>query len=59
LLGFGYKGETGSGLMFTNLDSAGRPDRRMLHAGQPPTAGEKWVLSQWIRDRDGQTPYAS
>jgi prolyl 4-hydroxylase len=59
LLGFGYKGETGSGLMFTNLDPAGQPDRRMLHAGQPPTAGEKWVLSQWIRDREGQTPYAS
>jgi hypothetical protein len=58
LLGFGYKGETGAGLMFANVDPAGEPDRRTLHAGQPPTAGEKWLLSQWIRDRPGQTPYA-
>jgi hypothetical protein len=59
VLGFGYRGETGAGLTFTNLDPAGKPDRRMLHAGQPPSAGEKWVLSQWIRDRAGQTPYAT
>jgi prolyl 4-hydroxylase len=59
VLGFGYRGETGAGLTFTNLDPAGEPDRRMLHAGQPPSAGEKWVLSQWIRDRAGQTPYAT
>lgn len=58
LLGFGYKGETGGGLTFANVDPAGEPDRRTLHAGQPPTAGEKWLLSQWIRDRAGQTPYA-
>ena len=58
VLGFGYRGETGSGLMFTNLGPDGQPDRRMLHAGQPPTSGEKWVFSQWIRDRDGQAPYA-
>jgi len=22
-----------------------------VHAGMPPTAGEKWVLSQWVRAR--------
>jgi hypothetical protein len=59
LLGFGYKGATGAGLTFANVDPAGEPDRRTLHAGQPPTSGEKWLLSQWIRDRDGQTPYAT
>jgi prolyl 4-hydroxylase len=58
LLGFAYKGETGSALTFTNVDPAGEPDRRTLHAGQPPTSGEKWLLSQWIRDRAGQTPYS-
>lgn len=51
VLGFGYRGETGASLMFTNLGPDGQPDKRMLHAGQPPTAGEKWLLSQWIRDR--------
>ncbi len=59
LLGFGYKGEAGAGLTFSNVDAAGEPDPRTLHAGQPPTSGEKWLLSQWIRDRAGQTPYAT
>jgi len=22
-----------------------------LHAGLPPLSGEKWLLSQWLRDR--------
>ncbi|HEX2814942.1 MAG TPA: 2OG-Fe(II) oxygenase, partial [Phenylobacterium sp.] len=59
VLGFGYRGETGDALTFSNVDAAGEPDRRTLHAGQPPTTGEKWLLSQWIRDRAGQTPYAT
>jgi len=44
-----YKGQAGDGVLFANLDPAGRPDRRTLHAGLPPTSGEKWILSQWIR----------
>ena len=58
VLGLGYRGDTGGGLMFSNVDAAGQPDPRTLHAGQPPTSGEKWLLSQWVRDRAGQTPYA-
>ena len=50
-LGIRYKGRAGDALMFSNVDAAGKPDRRMLHAGLPPTAGEKWLFSQWIRDR--------
>jgi len=46
-----YKGAAGDALMFSNVDAAGAPDRRTLHAGLPPTSGEKWLLSQWIRDR--------
>jgi len=46
-----YKGAAGDALMFSNVDAAGAPDRRTLHAGLPPTTGEKWLLSQWIRDR--------
>jgi hypothetical protein len=41
----------GDALVFFNVDPAGQPDRRTLHAGLPPTEGEKWLLSQWIRDR--------
>jgi hypothetical protein len=50
-LGLSHRGAKGDALMFRNLDAQGRPDRRTLHAGLSPTAGEKWVLTQWVRDR--------
>ena len=50
LLPLRYRGRKGDALVFFNLDDAGRPDRRTVHAGLPPTKGEKWLLSQWIRD---------
>ena len=49
VLGLRYKGRKGDALLFRNLDSAGAPDRRMLHAGLTPVTGEKWLLSQWTR----------
>jgi hypothetical protein len=36
-----------------NTDETGRPDRRTMHVGLPPTRGEKWLLSQWIRGVPG------
>ena len=45
-----HRGGRGDALVFFNLDAAGQPDRRTVHAGLPPTRGEKWLLSQWIRD---------
>jgi hypothetical protein len=51
MLGLKYKGRPGDALFFANLDPTGAPDRRTLHAGRPPSSGEKWLLSQWIRDR--------
>lgn len=51
LAGLSYKGRTGDALMFANLDAAGAPERRTLHTGTAPISGEKWLLSQWIRDR--------
>lgn len=50
-LGVRHKGRKGDALMFRNVDGEGRPDPRTLHAGLPPTQGEKWLLSLWIRDR--------
>jgi prolyl 4-hydroxylase len=50
-LGIDYRGRTGDALFIANVDREGRPEPRTLHAGLPPTAGEKWLLSQWIRDR--------
>lgn len=51
VLGLAYRGRTGDALLFANLDEAGQPATDMLHAGLPPTAGEKWLFSQWIRER--------
>jgi len=47
----GYRGKTGDALFIANVDRSGSPDALTLHAGTPPAAGEKWVFSQWIRDR--------
>ncbi|MGZ3275239.1 MAG: 2OG-Fe(II) oxygenase [Phenylobacterium sp.] len=50
-LGIQHRGAKGDALMFRNVDAQGQPDPRTLHAGRPPTAGEKWLLSVWILDR--------
>jgi hypothetical protein len=50
-LGLNHRGKTGDALVFGNVDAAGAPDPRAQHAGCPPTQGEKWVFSQWVRDR--------
>jgi prolyl 4-hydroxylase len=46
-----YRGGRGDALLFSNVDAGGTPDYDTVHAGMPPTAGEKWVLSQWVRAR--------
>ena len=43
-----YKGRKGDALLFWNVDTAGLPDPLTLHAGLPPTKGEKWLFSQWL-----------
>lgn len=43
------KPNKGGALFFSNVDASGMPDRKTVHAGLAPTAGEKWLLSQWIR----------
>jgi prolyl 4-hydroxylase len=50
-VGIKHKGRCGDALYFVNVGEDGRPDRRTLHAGRPPTRGEKWVVSQFIRNR--------
>ena len=51
---YSFKGRTGDMLQFVNVTETGEGDRRTLHAGKPPTRGEKWLLSQWIRNRPAQ-----
>ena len=52
-VGVRYRGKPGDAIFWANVDMEGRPEPLSLHAGLPPTAGEKWILSQWIRDRSG------
>jgi hypothetical protein len=47
-LGIVHRGTAGHGLYFINAREDLSPDRSMLHAGSPPTAGEKWIVSQFI-----------
>ncbi len=46
-----HRGRKGDALMWANTLPDGSIDRRTRHAGLPPTTGEKWVLSQWLRGR--------
>lgn len=46
-----YKGERGDALIFWSVSERGAPERDSLHAGKPVLSGEKWLLSQWIRQR--------
>ena len=50
-IGKRWKGRKGNALFFWNVEPDGTPDRLTRHAGLPPTRGEKWLLSQWIRGR--------
>ena len=50
-LSWQYRGGCGDALLFSNVDANGAPDYDTIHAGMPPTSGEKWVLSQWVRSR--------
>jgi len=38
-------------LVFANVDTRGAPESRSRHAGQPVTAGTKWIATRWIRTR--------
>lgn len=51
LMGLSHKGIGGDGIFFVNVKQDGTPDGRSLHAGRPPTGGEKWLLSQFVRAR--------
>ena len=50
-LGVSHFGRCGEGLLFVNTFTDGQADVRTLHAGRPPVRGEKWVFSQFVRNR--------
>jgi prolyl 4-hydroxylase len=46
-----YRGGVGGALIFENVRANGAGEMQTLHAGLPPTRGEKWLFSQWIRSK--------
>jgi prolyl 4-hydroxylase len=50
-VGVSHRGRRGEGLYFVNTHLDGQPNVLTLHSGRPPTRGEKWVFSQFVRNR--------
>jgi predicted 2-oxoglutarate/Fe(II)-dependent dioxygenase YbiX len=46
-----FRGSAGEALVFDNVSAGGTGDLSTVHTGLPPTRGEKWLLSQWIRSK--------
>lgn len=51
-LGLSVRAKKGSALYFENVTHLGEVDERTLHAGMPVIAGEKWIATKWLRERD-------
>lgn len=58
-VGISFRANSGDALFFANVTQDGTPDPLTLHWGKPPTKGEKWIISQWIRDRVPSVPASS
>ncbi len=48
-LGVKHKGQRGEGFYFVNCVGQ-EPDLRSWHAGRPPLEGDKWIVSQFVRN---------
>ncbi len=50
-LDWSFKGGRGDALLWSNVKPDGSIEPLTLHEGRPPSSGEKWLLSKWMRDR--------
>jgi prolyl 4-hydroxylase len=50
-LDLSHFGRRGEGMFFVNTLPDGQANVQTLHSGRPPTRGEKWVFSQFVRNR--------
>ena len=55
-LGLSFTLKLGEALLWMNIDRHGALDGRTLHAGMPPTSGEKYGLNVWLRQRPLDDP---
>lgn len=51
-LGLSFRGGIGDALSWENVQPGGDVDPMTLHAGRPPTAGVKFLLSKWMRSKN-------
>ncbi|HEY2901449.1 MAG TPA: 2OG-Fe(II) oxygenase [Polyangia bacterium] len=49
--GWAITPRAGHAVYFEYTDSRGQVDEQSLHAGSPVTAGEKWVVTKWMRQK--------
>jgi prolyl 4-hydroxylase len=50
-LGLDVRPRRGAAVYFAYCDAQGETDPRTLHGGSPVLAGEKWIATQWLRQR--------
>lgn len=50
-LGVAYRPPRGCAMIFDSVKANGSVDPMTLHTGVAPTAGQKWVISKWFRDK--------
>lgn len=50
-LGLEVLPQPGSAVYFEYCNSRGQIDPRTLHGGSPVRAGEKWIVTKWVRQR--------
>ncbi len=55
-LGVRISPKAGRAVLFHNTLADAAPDPRTLHAGLPVAAGDKWLATLWIRERDVRQP---
>lgn len=48
-LGLAVRPRRGAAVVFEYANAAGEVDPRLLHAGAPVLAGEKWIATKWLR----------
>lgn len=48
-IGLTVNAKKGSAVYFEYCNSKGQLDKKTLHAGCPVDAGEKWILTKWVR----------
>jgi prolyl 4-hydroxylase len=50
-VGLSVVARRGNAVYFRYMNALGQLDRKTLHGGAPVLAGEKWIMTKWVRER--------